>query len=83
MKTFTFSLKCPRCWGAALFADAIPNVGEVVQTRMFYDRHGAPPVPGPNNEALCPLCGGYLRFDDGYIRRTEEQERKELAAHAH
>lgn len=59
-RTFAFALKCPRCWGFALFADAVPERGAIVQPHHFYDLHGEAPTPTTDKRALCPLCGGYL-----------------------
>ncbi|MNK65496.1 hypothetical protein D3C87_847930 [compost metagenome] len=60
-RTYAYNVRCPKCWGAALFTNAVPQVGVPWRFDDFYDRHGGAPVPGPGRAALCPLCGGYLQ----------------------
>jgi len=80
-RTFTLALKCPRCWRHALFTD-LPRShftpGVLAVASQWYDRHGAAPIPGPGQQALCPLCGGYLRFSSDLLQDVSAEERQAL-----
>lgn len=77
-RTYDLALKCPRCWGASLFASWKPGFHEVA-AMGWYDRAGADPVKAPGGATyLCTLCGGYMDLHARRVGPTDPALRAEI-----